>query len=193
MRHPLLALVIALAPAACAVFLVGCGCAAAQSDPPITFTPSSVAAVRTPAGCGVADPPYSASDVFTLTVVGDTSSGPPYNTLTLSMHNTSSSTTAIPLTVPMSSSTTAPTVQTAESDDSDITFSFARGTETTEVNGGLLSSVLVTVVSVPAADGQSLSAALAVTFTDGSELQATYTAAVTTTQATCVTSGIRKR
>jgi len=46
---------------------------------------------------------------------------------------------------------------------------------------------------VPAADGQNLSASLALTFTDGSELQATYTAAVATTNATCVTSGIRKR
>jgi len=173
--------------------MVGCGCAAASGADPIAFTPSSMAAVRTPAGCGVADPPYTASDVFTLTIVGATSGLAPYNTLTLSLHDTSSSTTAIPLTVPMSSAANPATIQTAQSADSDITFSFSRGTDTTEIDSNFLSSVLVTVVSVPAADGQSLSADLDITFTDGRELQATYTAAVTTTQAVCVTSGIRRR
>jgi hypothetical protein len=173
--------------------MVGCGCAAATDNPPLAFTPSSMAAVRTPSGCGVADPPYGANDVFTLTVVGSTSGPAPYNTLTLSMHDTSASTTAVPLTVPMASGSAPATLQTAASADSDITFSFSRGSNAAEIDSNFLSSVLVTVVSVPGADGQDLSASLALTFTDGSELQATYTAAVTTTNATCVTSGIRKR
>jgi hypothetical protein len=77
--------------------------------------------------------------------------------------------------------------------DSDVTFSFARGTDANEIDDNLLSSVLVTVVAVPGADGQDLSATLVVNFTDGSQLDGTYSAAVTTTAAHCVTSGIRPR
>ena len=193
MRHPLLSFVSALAAVACTVLLVGCSCGGAQGSSAIAFTPSSEAAVRTPAACDMPDAPYGPNDVFTLTVVGSTTGPAPYNTLTLSMHDTTSSTTAVPLMVPMSSSTTAPTVQTATSMDSDMTFSFARGTDANEIDDNLLSSVLVTVVSVPGADGQDLSATLVVNFTDGSQLDGTYSAAVTTTAAHCVTSGIRLR
>jgi len=170
-RHPLLSFVSALAAVACTVLLVGCSCGGAQGSSAIAFTPSSEAAVRTPAACDMPDAPYGPNDVFTLTVVGSTTGPAPYNTLTLSMHDTTSSTTAVPLMVPMSSSTTAPTVQTATSMDSDMTFSFARGADANEIDDNLLSSVLVTVVAVPGA----------------------YSAAVTTTAAHCVTSGIRLR
>jgi hypothetical protein len=170
------------------VHAMGCsggGCAPATGEATITFTPSSQAAVRTPATCGVADPPYAAGDAFTLTVVGATTGPAPYNVLTLSLRGTSASATAIPLTIPLSSDMTAAALQTATSADTNITFSFARGTDATEIDDTLLSSVVVTVVSVPTADGQELSAELSVTFADGSELSATYTAPVTTQEATC--------
>ena len=165
---------------ACAVLAAGCGCAPAETGQPISFNASSETAVRKPAACSVADPPYAAGDVFTLTVVGATTGPAPYNTLTLGLKGASASMTQVPLTVPMSSAANPPATQTAVSPDASITFSFARGSDATEIDEGFLSSVLVTVVSMPTADGQSLSAALDITFTDGSELQDTYTAAVTT-------------
>jgi hypothetical protein len=164
---------------------IGGGCDPGPSAAPIQFTPSSQAAVRTPATCGVADPPYAAGDAFTLTVVGATTASAPYNVLTLSLHDASASETPIPLTVPLSSDTTAPALQMAVSADANITFSFARGTDAAEIDDTFLSSVLVTVTSVPTADGENLSADLSVTFADGTELSATYTAPVTTQEATC--------
>ena len=87
------------------------------------------------------------------------------------------------------SDASAPAVQTASSDDSKIAFSFSRGADASEIDDSLLSSVVVTIVTMPTADGRDFSAELDVAFTDGGELSATYTAPVTTAAGTCVGTG----
>jgi hypothetical protein len=165
--------------------LTGCPCSAETHFRTITFEPSSVTATRTPATCGSADPPFTAQDTFALTIVGSDDVAAPYNVLTLDLRGEVITDTQIPLTVPMSSSEDPSGPQIAESTDSSVKFSFALGSDPDEVDDSGVASVVVTIVSMPTDDGQPLSAELDVTFVDGSTLDQTYTAILTTTEVTC--------
>ena len=136
-------ILVGLLATASSVLAVGCGCGSPTDFAPATLNASSVQAIRTPSACGVADPPYSVTDTFTLTIVGKDSVPTPYNTFTVTLRDTVASPARIPLVVPLPGTGTPATTQTATSSGADITFSFARGPDATEVDDSFLSSVVV--------------------------------------------------
>ena len=166
------------------VSLAGCGCDPGNNSvrAPIDFSPSSIHALRTPAQCGVTNPSYAPSDVFALNLTGETDVAPPYTTLAVKIDASVSQNEAVPLTVSQDPSTGA---VTASSNDGTLQFSFSVGTNTSELDASPLDSVVVTITSLPTADGQPLGAELHLTFEDGRVLDQVYSAPVQTIFVSC--------
>ena len=156
------------------LFTTGCGCDPGNNSQraAIEFSPSSVQATRAPATCGVVDPAFSTSDTFTLALTGETDVAPPYTSITLRLTSVAS-VNQVPLTVSQGSS---PNVTSAASNDGTIQFSFMTGSNAAELDANPLDSVIITVTSLPTADGQPLSAELHLTFEDGRVLDQVYSA-----------------
>jgi len=174
---------------AAASLSIGCipigGCDAANNGyrSPLSFTPSSTEAFRTPATCGVMNPPYTSQDTFSLELTGDTSGPAPYTTITVAFSATAVQSQAVPLVVSQSS----PTTYIAESQDGSIRFSFQVGSNAAEIDSSALDAVIVTLTAMPTADGQLLGAELELDFDDGHELDQTYGGPVQTEYSACPT------
>jgi hypothetical protein len=166
-----------------AFFAVGCGCDPGNNSQraPIDFEPSSVHALRTPATCGN-NPSFSSSDTFALDLTGETDVAPPYTTLSLDVPASVVVNQAIPLVVSQDS---MGDTATASSNDGSVTFTFGVGSNALELDSAPLDSVVVTIVSLPAADGQSFSAELRLTFEDGRVLDQVYSAPLQSVIVTC--------
>lgn len=176
----------ALAALACASasLTVGCGCDPGNSSvrAPVEFTPSSSEAIRTPATCGAAaDAAFSAGDTFALDLLGETDVAPPYTRVTLKL--TASAPVDVP--VPLDVRPPSSNVTVASSRDGAVQFSLAAGSNTAELDLSPLASVVVTVTSLPTADGASLSARLHLTFEDGRALDQVYGAPLETVPSPC--------
>jgi hypothetical protein len=158
----------------------------------MTLRDVTVTAVRTPAMCGVADPPYSAEDAFTLTVTGGTDAGTS-ELITVTLHDTpallaqvgshSDAGVDYPLNVPALFSNNVPATQTATANDVSVSLSSAMGEKAVDDNA--ITSVVLTRLAVPAADGDELSVGLQVGFSDDGSLAQTFSAKVTTVEASC--------
>jgi hypothetical protein len=165
-------------------FAAGCGCDPGNNSnrAPVAFTPSSSAAVRTPATCGDAAT-FGAGDTFTLKLLGETDVAPPYTLITLKLAPNAPLDLATPLDVGVAPSASGAT--TAQSTNGAVQFSFAAGSNTAELDAFPLASVIVTVTSMPSADGQPLSAELRLTFEDGRVLDQAYSAPLETVPVAC--------
>jgi len=169
-----------------ATFSAGCipgGCDAAGNGyrAPVTFTPSSTEAFRTPATCGVMNPAFTPQDTFSLELTGDTSGPAPYTTITVAFVATAQQQQAVPLVVSQSS----PATYIAESQDGTIRFSFQVGANTDEIDSTPVDAVIVTLNAMPTANGQPLAAEIQIEFEDGAQLDQTYSAAVQTELSPC--------
>jgi hypothetical protein len=87
--------------------------------------------------------------------------------------------------VPLSVSSAVSNVTTAKTSDGTIQFSLTTGSNPAELDASPLDAVVVTVASLPTADGQSLSAELYLTFEDGSVLDQVYAAPLTSVVVPC--------
>ncbi len=145
---------------------IGCGCEPANNSrrTPIAFTPSSVQALRTSTCNG---------ESFALELTGETDVAPPYTSITLYVGSAVPLNQQVPLNVSQSASSN---VTNARSNDGSAQFSFQTGSNAAELDANPLDSVVVTVTSLPSADGQLLSAELYLTFADGRALDQVYSA-----------------
>lgn len=159
-------------------FVAGCGCDPGNNSvrAPVDFTPSSVAATRTPATCGVVNPTFSASDTFTLDLKSDAGTE-----VSLSVAANAEANIELPLLVGV----VGESATKAASTDGAITFSFTGGSDATSIDGSPLDSVVVTLDALPTADGQSLGAELRLTFEDGRVLDQAYSAPLSTVSYAC--------
>jgi hypothetical protein len=182
---------LALVTGASVGFAAGCGFAGGcdtpngEDNPPISFAPSSVQAVRIPSTCGVNDPAFTDSDVLTLKVVGETAVPPPYNVITLAVPPTTPLNEPFPLVLDSQSDT--PKAQKAEIADPHLAFAYTPGSTPSEIDATGLISVVVTVTAMPNADSQPLSVTLQLFFFDGGELDAPFTAPLTSAFVPCPT------
>ncbi len=76
-------------------------------------------------------------------------------------------------------------VTTATTSDGTLQFSFTTGSNAGELDANPLDSVVVTVGSLPTADGQPLSVELYLTFADGRALDQVYSAPLTSVVVPC--------
>ncbi len=161
----------------------------------VEFTPSSVDATRTPASCGVTEPPFSSRDTFTLEVVGNTAATPS-GTLTLQLAANVATSVPISLVVgvdaaPADSSQAASAgLEVAASSDGKVQLSLTLGSDTDELDSSGLASVTVTVDSMPTSDGHPLSAEVQLEFDDGRDLDQTFTATVRSAVVLCSRSSL---
>ncbi len=165
-----------------ASFAVGCGCDPGNNSvrAPVAFTPSSVDAVRTPATCNAVSGTFGASDTLSLQLLGETDIAPPYTLVKVDVSGAVASNQPIPLNVSATDSST-----TASSNDGSIHFSLSTGSNPGELDANPVTSVIVTVTSLPTADGQPLGAELYVMFADGRVLDQVYNAPVQSVVAAC--------
>ncbi len=134
---------------------------------------SQIIAERTPetGGCGMVDPPRMAGDVYSLEVTGDTTA--PFDTLWIRFSDSP------PVGQPL-----ALTVEPFNSPDSSqiadglVDFRCDRG-------NAPFDSVEVTIVEMPAKDGDPLTIRVQVHFVDGRVLDETFSAALVTTVESC--------
>lgn len=161
--------------------LLGLGCDGANNSyrTPVTFNPSTIQAFRTPSTCGVNDPAYTSTDTFSLELTGETSTPIP-STITVDF-----TPAAVTEPVPLNVTATASGASGASNDGS-VHFSYSIGSDAAELDANPLDAVVVTVVSLPGADGEPLSAELHLTFQDGRELDQVYTASVKSVFVPCV-------
>jgi hypothetical protein len=161
------------------LLVAGCGCDPGTNSQraPVSFSPSSSAAVRTPSTCGVTDPAFSPGDTFSLQLLGATDIAPPYTFIQLDLAATVSVGESTPLMVAVNAiGSTKVNTTTARSSDGSIQFSLATGSDPAELDASPLSSVVVTVTSLPSADGEPLGAELHLGFEDGRVLDQVYSA-----------------
>jgi hypothetical protein len=156
----------------CSTASVGCigfGCDAPNNGyrAPLNLAPASTLAFRTPATCGIS-PAYGPGDVFSLELSGDTN-------ITVDVGPSAPIGEQVPLVVASDA--------TAGSQAGGIKFSMTSGAS---LDPTALDSVVVTVTSLPTADGQPLAAELRLVFDDGRELDQTFTANVQSTWVSCV-------
>jgi hypothetical protein len=165
-----------------ASFAAGCGCDPGNNSvrTPVAFTPSSVDAVRTPATCGASSATFGASDTLSLELLGETDIAPPYTLVKVDVSGAVAPNQAIPLNVSATDSQT-----TASSNDGFIHFSLATGSNPGELDANPVTSVVVTVTSLPTIDGQPLGAELYVMFADGRVLDQVYNAPVQSVVTAC--------
>ncbi len=69
-----------------------------------------------------------------------------------------------------------------------IIFGFSHAVDSTEIDFGAFDSVMVTLLAIPAADGDPMSLRLRVHFVDGRVLDETFSASATTTRSNCSSS-----
>ncbi len=167
-------------------FAAGCGCDPGNNGyrAPLGFQPSSVEAFRTPARCGAANPDAAPGDVLSLELVGATDVAPPYTAMDLDVTRSAPQGQAVPLVVSQTSQGTV----TAKSTDGSIQFTFTVGSNAGEIDSAALASVVVTLDTIPTADGEPLAAELHLRFDDGSVLDQSYSAPVHTPLFRCVAS-----
>ena len=165
--------------AACSASLsVGCvfGCDAANNGyrAPVQLTPATTTASRIPATCGVVNSAFVPSDTLSLQLTGDA-------TIQLDLPAGVAVNQAIPLNVTQGAGMSA----SAQSVDGSVLFTFSTSGSSSTLDGTPVDSVVITVTSLPTADGQPLGAELYVRFDDGRALDEVFSAPLQTTPAAC--------
>jgi hypothetical protein len=165
------------------VWLSACGGGSA-----IHFVPSAVYAGRSSSICNVANPPFMDGDFFTLEIRSDAT---PVLSSSFSLDFTTPvppAGTPVPLSVsaPEGIDTSAyPSYADQTAINDTIGFAYTRGSNASEIDAGAFDGVTITIVSLPAKEGDPLAVELAIHFVDGRRLDQTFSAPVTTTVNTC--------
>jgi hypothetical protein len=165
--------------------LMGCvgGGAASTSSAghtAVELTVDSVVATRVPGACGVTEPPFSSKDDFVLEVTGD-SKKPTIGELTVKL--AAEVATGTPIELALAGETAG--VEAAASPDGTVQVSLTLEVGEREIGSSRVASVVVTVDSMPATDGQLLSAEVVIDFVDGDEVDQTYSAPLRTAVVIC--------
>ncbi len=154
----------------------------------IPLYPSKIIADHSPAQCGTAEMPYTAGDLYMLELIGDMTRAP-FNGLTVNFTGPVPigqplTLTVKPLTVVPEVSAQSHVVQSADN-GRNVSFIYDQGSDPAEIDTGAFDSSAVTVVALPAKDGDPLTIRIQAHFVDGRVLDETFSAAVVTTAAGC--------
>lgn len=164
---------------------------------PIGFVPAALYAIRFPAVCGVANPPFMNGDLLSLDIVGAGSSGVADNALGLTFNSPGPPVGApmalsvlpfmpqgISDTVPASGSTTYLSFQRATGSDG-LNFVYTQGTNPSEIDTGAFDAIILTLVQLPTKNGDPFAVRLQIHFVDGRELDHTYSSPLATEMIGC--------
>jgi hypothetical protein len=146
----------------------------------IPFRPSEVIAVRSPAQCGTA---YMAADEYALDAIGDMTRAP-FNALDVTFLGAPPVDQPQTLIVRPVASQGSFASQSADN-ARNVTFKYAQGVDPAEIDTEAFDSVDVTLLALPAKDGDPLTVRIQAHFADGRALDETFSAPVMTTTAGC--------
>lgn len=161
----------------------------------IDFVPRAVYANRYPNACGVANPPFGNGDLFTLQIVGAIAAGPS-NSLEIDVdppHPAVGAPLALAVmdftpqgtgvTDPGTGTTTWYAFQYATAGS--VRFLDSQGVNPSEIDPGAFDAATVTILRMPAANGDPFTVRLQVHFADGNLLDETFSAATATVASGC--------
>jgi hypothetical protein len=175
--------------AAFALAVVGCGgsTAASPAAPPYVVNPGGdlslvrlmVDVQRFPSMCGVANPPFTDQDHFSLDVLGENTA--------ISFTCSRNVTVGVPIVLTLAAPSIASSAQQTASSPADSTLqvTFDGGYES-EVDPNPLDAATVTVLAFPAKDGDPLTVRFQFHFTDNRKLDETFSGPLYTGFSGCV-------
>jgi hypothetical protein len=184
--HPLLRLA-GLSLVIPAAVSASCGGKAAARPPlsqvnpgsSLQFTPSEVDKARNANGCGLTSPPpYSAADDYSMNIIGDKNTAPPFTAIFFTA--TPNADIGTPYALPLSPQVTIQNpgqtdiTQDAQSAEGALSFEFGSGSRVGEIDSTPLSAVTVTVLAFPHEDGDSFTVRFVLAFSDGQTLDETF-------------------
>jgi hypothetical protein len=193
-----------LQPAFAALFVAVVGCGGSTVTSPSapyvvnpgadrSMTPSSIDAERAASICGVMDPPFTDDDLFSLFVVGENTPTPPYGGIFFESSRKVMvgepivlSLTAYQTNPPTGPGEASPAQQSASVPaGSALQFTFEWGSNRNEVDPNPLDAATVTVLALPAKDGDPLTVRFQLHFTDNRKLDETFSGPLSTAYSSC--------
>jgi hypothetical protein len=161
----------------------------------IVVQPSVIDTNRFPASCGTPAPPYASGDLFSMDVVGAKTGPAPFNGLSISFTAPAPPVgQPLPLSVqpytPKGSGIETPgggtTWYGAQSASGyGITFQFDQGANPQEIDSGAFDAVVLTIVSMPARNGDPFAVRFQIHFVDGKVLDQTFMNAIGVVTSSC--------
>ncbi len=148
----------------------------------IAFNPTAIDVNRFPTVCGVMNPPFMSGDLYSMDIIGSMAQAP-YDALDLSFPSPATVGVPIALTVQpfsaMSSGIGEPdggmtwyAGQTAQLGG--INFNYSQGSGPTHIDPNAFDSVAITIVAMPAKDGDPLTIRIHIHFIDNQILDETF-------------------
>lgn len=161
-----------------------------QPDSTLTFSPASITLQRYATVCGVENPPFEDTDLYSMTLLGAATGNEHPTMLQVSFHRTLPLSQALPVdllpfgVVSATISSDGTEIDFYGQDGSlpltDNSFTWSQGSNPAEVDGNPISDASVTFDAMPAADGDDGTLTIRMEFNDGGIYDSQVSAALVT-------------
>ncbi len=172
--------------------LTGAQSAVVNSGSTVFLSPSQIYVQRSPATCGVVNPPFTDGDLFSLDAVGTSTTTAPWTGIAFDCSRSVAMNLPIALVLgayqsfPPSGRLEQYAEQRASSPtDSAIQFDFTWGSELSEVDASPLGAATVTVLAFPEQDGDPLTVRFQLHFQDVQSLDETFSGPLVSSYGGC--------